>query len=193
MNFSKLKFYDDGRGKVEAIIFFKNNHGALVKQGGGTWSRPEHDTYQLEALIALKPHPTGRLGYDSALDRSIIDMSVHQTRDQVERLLDEIAALPPRSLEDIPESVVYEVHPLDVWGNERDGYEMNDVWPSRGQIEVPEDASHDDIVRALKREGFIDRNIHMRSVGIDGEVGYELYIHEARTHKPVYELRVAAR
>ena len=87
--------------------------------------------------------------------------------------------------------VTYDVHGLDVWGNAREGFEVNDVYPSRGQVEIPEDASHEEIVRALKAEGFIDRNIHMSSVEIDGEPGYTLYIGEARTNKPVYELRVA--
>lgn len=85
----------------------------------------------------------------------------------------------------------YDVHGLDVWGNEREGFEVNDVYPSQGKVKIPEGASDDEIVRALKAEGFIDRNIRMASVEIEGEVGDFLYIGEAKTNKPVYELRTA--
>jgi hypothetical protein len=86
------------------------------------------------------------------------------------------------------EMVVLDVHPLDVWGNARDGYEVNDVYHSRGSIEIPIDASHNEIVTAMKREGFIDRNIHMKSVEIDGEPEYGLNIADKKG-KPVYQLR----
>ena len=84
---------------------------------------------------------------------------------------------------------VYTVHPLDVWGNAREGYDVNDVLPSQGNVFIFDDATDEEIVRALKEEDFIDKGIHTRSVSIDGERGYDLYIGEARTNKPVYELR----
>ena len=86
-------------------------------------------------------------------------------------------------------STLYDVHGLDVWGNRREGYSVNDVYPSQGTVEIHDDATDEEIVRALKREGFIDKGIHTRSVSIDGERGYALYIGEARNYKPVYELR----
>jgi hypothetical protein len=90
------------------------------------------------------------------------------------------------------QTVLLDVHPLDVWGNRRDGFEVNDVWPSRGQIEIPVDATHQEIMTALKRGGFVDRNIHLKSIEIDGEPEFGLSIGEARTSKPVYQLRVAS-
>ena len=82
--------------------------------------------------------------------------------------------------------LTYRVHGLDVWGNKNEGFQVNDVYPSQGTIEFPEDASYAEIVRALKREGFLKRNL---SVTIDGERGYTMYVEDARIHRPEYELR----
>jgi hypothetical protein len=83
----------------------------------------------------------------------------------------------------------YEVHPLDVWGNKKEGFSVNDVYPSRGRISIPEDATNDEIIAALKKEGFINRNIRASSIGIDGEPGYTLYVEYKPTAHPEYELR----
>lgn len=88
-----------------------------------------------------------------------------------------------------PKLVTYNVHPLDVWGNARDGWQVNDIYPSDGTIEVPEDATNKEIVTALKKEGLIKPNIHASSIEIDGEVGYTMNL-EYRG-KPAYELRPA--
>jgi hypothetical protein len=87
------------------------------------------------------------------------------------------------------ESWVYDVHPLDVWGNRKEGFEVNDVYPSQGTVTLHEDMTHDEIVRALKREGFIDRHVRTARVGIDGEIGYTLYLRDEKLSKPAYELR----
>ena len=89
-------------------------------------------------------------------------------------------------------STVYEVHGLDVWGNTRDGFDVNDVYPSRGTVALYDDSTDAEIVQALKREHFIDQRIRFKSVTIDGEIGYVLSISEARTGKPVYELRAVS-
>ena len=86
-------------------------------------------------------------------------------------------------------ATTYTVHGLDVWGNAREGFDVNDVYPSRGRVTIFDDATDAEVVQALKREGFISPRIRVASVAIDGESGYSLYINEARTGKPVYELR----
>jgi hypothetical protein len=86
-------------------------------------------------------------------------------------------------------TLTYAVHPLDVWGNKRDGFEINDIYPSRGTIEIPTDARTADIVEALKKGGFIDRNIRHQSIGIEGEIGYTLNVRYEPTSHPEYELR----
>src|SRR5271166_3462407 len=109
MNFSRLKFYDMGDG-VQAKIFFENNFGASIVQGstssaiGGTggqrrYGDPEEDTYEVAVLVALKPHPKtdedSKITYSTPITDDVLG---HLTREEVENTLDEIAALPPRRL-----------------------------------------------------------------------------------------------
>jgi hypothetical protein len=83
---------------------------------------------------------------------------------------------------------LYDVHDLDVWGNEEEGFEINDVYPSRGKIEIPTDAKDADIVRMLKDEGFLKDTVKFSDVEIEGDE-YELYIRDSKTSEPVFELR----
>lgn len=53
----------------------------------------------------------------------------------------------------------YTVHALDVWGNAEEGYDVNDVYPSQGVLEL-DDAldfwSPEYIIRAMTEQGFIN-------------------------------------
>lgn len=83
----------------------------------------------------------------------------------------------------------YTVHGLDVWGNRRDGFSVNDVYPSHATIELPDDATDKQIIQALKDIGDIRPNFRFASFDIEGEIGYGLYVTYAPENKPVYELR----
>lgn len=107
MKFSRLKFYDTV-GRHEAIIMFPNNHGArVVSEYRHHRRRPgegsvEDDTYEVAVLVALKSRPRGTkddiaITYETPITDDVL---VNQTRDEVERILDEIAALPRRSFDD---------------------------------------------------------------------------------------------
>jgi hypothetical protein len=85
---------------------------------------------------------------------------------------------------------LYDVHGLDVWGNEEDGFEVNDVYPSRGTIEIPLHAKTADIVKALKEDGYIDRDVSPSNIEIDGDE-YNLDVRDASNGQPVYQLRPA--
>jgi hypothetical protein len=87
------------------------------------------------------------------------------------------------------QTVTLSVHSLDVWGNARDGYDVNDVYPSSGTIIVPIDATDDEVIAALKADGFVKRNVRKSSIRIDGEPEYGLFIEYAPTCHPEYELR----
>jgi len=81
--------------------------------------------------------------------------------------------------------MLYNVHTLDVWGNAEDGYDVNDVYPSVGVVELSNDMTDNAIFMALKdadiAEGDIDK------AGIMGEHGYTLYI--SYDNMPIFELR----
>lgn len=85
--------------------------------------------------------------------------------------------------------MLYRVYTYDVWGNEKDGWDVNDVYQTSDYVDIPDSPTDAQIITALKKEGLIKPRIHTKSIGIDGEPGYSLYITDARNGKPEYELR----
>jgi hypothetical protein len=100
--------------------------------------------------------------------------------------------------------VPYEIISLDVWGNAKDGFTVNNAFRTGRTVEVtavehvynentPQEfihfsVSNAHIIRALKREGYIKRNIHHKSIEIDGEQDYTLYVNDARNGCPELQL-----
>ena len=82
---------------------------------------------------------------------------------------------------------------LDVWGNEKEGFEVND----RSEIEQHEVADdffvmeNKKIVRWLKENGLIKRGIHTSSIEIDGDGETYLYIDDRRNGRPEYQIDLA--
>lgn len=83
----------------------------------------------------------------------------------------------------------YDVHTYDVWGNAKDGYNVNDVYPRSATIELADDAEDADIIRALKNAGILRSKARYSSFDIDGETGYTLYVNYSPTSYPLCELR----
>ena len=89
----------------------------------------------------------------------------------------------------------YDLYSYDVWGNNKDGFEVNDLY-FQCTIEI-DNESHEhttdkQIIQALKDEGYLKKNARFNSFGFhDG--GRSIYI-EYNTRKlsgyPIYELRM---
>lgn len=47
----------------------------------------------------------------------------------------------------------------DVWGNAKDGYEVNNLAVVEEDIYISDDASKDDILRLLKRIGYLKKSL----------------------------------
>lgn len=60
----------------------------------------------------------------------------------------------------------WEVMSLDVWGNEKDGYDVNN-WFHAGWLEFDDYPSENDIFKALKSEGLIGDKVRRSAVYID--------------------------
>ncbi len=43
---------------------------------------------------------------------------------------------------------------LDVWGNRKDGFEVNDKWKTSFVLEVRKNASHESILKELEKVGY---------------------------------------
>jgi len=101
VRFSRLKFYRashpnyGGPRLTKAVAFYPNGFGANVVERD-----PRFDSYDVEVLISIVPHPKGdsasdaELAYDNPLGDHVF---VDQTRDEAEDLLDQIASWPPNT------------------------------------------------------------------------------------------------
>lgn len=79
----------------------------------------------------------------------------------------------------------YTVHALDVWGNKTNGYDVNDVYPSQGELTLTEGEG---IAQALIDNDFIYSDFNSDKLDIDdSSADYNIYI--SYDGKPELELR----
>lgn len=79
----------------------------------------------------------------------------------------------------------YHVRTLDVWGNEEDGWQVNDVFPN-GYIDVEEGVTDEEIWTVLCADNAAQGPFSEAEFDWSGEL--TLYINEKATGKPVFEL-----
>lgn len=81
----------------------------------------------------------------------------------------------------------YRLYDYDVWGNEKEGYTVNDCFRSCQTIDLDESWDDARIIKALKHAGIIKKGIRAKSIRIDGEMDYTLYFEYK--DRPEFELR----
>ena len=86
-------------------------------------------------------------------------------------------------------SYVYEIVVYDVWGNKKDGHEVNAEYKTGELVELGVVDNDRDIIKKLKEKGYIGQKKRYSSYEIEGEDGYVLYVHRAKDYYPVCELR----
>lgn len=105
----------------------------------------------------------------------------------------------------VRKKLLFEVRSLDVWGNEEDGFEINQSFRA-GQILLPVfeveynvgmpqafkswDVSDATIVNTMREEGFLRDAVKPSQISIDASEGLEgsMWLNDAETGKPLYEL-----
>lgn len=86
----------------------------------------------------------------------------------------------------------FEIVSYDVWGNEKDGYDINQSFSTGLCIEIADPYNVPALIKELKKEYLRDR-LRASTFEIDGDADYSLYL--TRTIKgkitayPVLELR----
>lgn len=75
----------------------------------------------------------------------------------------------------------------DVWGNEKDGYEVNDAHYTGETFELSDTLTNKGIVTSLKRQGCIKKTAKNHCIKIDGEFEHSLYFEYKG--RPEFELR----
>ena len=82
----------------------------------------------------------------------------------------------------------YRWYSYDVWGNKKDGYDVNNVFRTNDVVFIPNEVSSDaDMTKYLKKQGFFKKEVKNKFVVYDGD---EHVIYVSYKDKPEGELRV---
>ena len=87
----------------------------------------------------------------------------------------------------------FKVYSLDVWGNDKDGYTVNDCIDTRIVLNFDDISEWGDfdfeVVKALKRANLVKKSARYNRFDIDGDIEFTLYINDSKNLFPLYELR----
>jgi hypothetical protein len=64
----------------------------------------------------------------------------------------------------------------DVWGNFKDGYEVNNCVLTNVCLELPENFTDKELFAKLKKAGIINKYKHFKGLEIDGEIDFQLFM-----------------
>ncbi len=81
----------------------------------------------------------------------------------------------------------YELWSFDVWGNEKDGYEVNDRSNWTYNFQMDSESTDAQIVKALVDWGFLADHVKPSDIEIEGD-GEHFFFNDAATHYPLGEL-----
>jgi translation initiation factor 1 (eIF-1/SUI1) len=78
----------------------------------------------------------------------------------------------------------------DVWGNDEDGYSVNDRFKTPTVVTLYENQTDEQIIEALKEQGVLSAKANKDNVEIDGEIEYALFLNDLSgiSPKPLLEL-----
>ena len=82
----------------------------------------------------------------------------------------------------------YELIEYDVWGNARDGYDVNQTFRTGQYYDIDPDWADKKLISELKKDGLIRKSIKFKSIEIDGD---KFSIYFEYKNKPEFELRRA--
>lgn len=81
----------------------------------------------------------------------------------------------------------FEIITLDVWGNEEEGFEVNDLHRTGDFITITEEATDADIIVALVVAGYVNEK-YISAVQLDWLDDGFIEVNSNATGKPVYQL-----
>lgn len=81
----------------------------------------------------------------------------------------------------------YEIISYDVWGNNEDGYEVNNKFTTGITLEIEETESNEKIIKMLKDLNYLNKLI--KFVVSDQSDENNIYIDLASDYRPICELR----
>ena len=82
----------------------------------------------------------------------------------------------------------FEIHSLDVWGNEEDGFMVNNAFHTGNHLTLTEGFSDDDLATALRADGTLNEGYIGADLSVEGDPDYMLCIYDASTGEPLWNL-----
>lgn len=82
----------------------------------------------------------------------------------------------------------FRLRTYDVWGNRTDGYEVNDTRDSGVRVILPDDCMHEDVIKALKAEGFLNKRMRNSTLETDWQTPGVCELEWAVTGEPIGRL-----
>ena len=77
---------------------------------------------------------------------------------------------------------------LDVWGNDKDGYEVNDRFTVLSDIkELPDEPTNDDFACWLRANGFLHKQVNTRYLSFEWIGENNIMVYREKDLIPLYE------
>lgn len=91
--------------------------------------------------------------------------------------------------------ITWRVYSYDVWGNKRDGYEVNNVFRTSEYFDSPDDPTDAQLLKSMKDAGIVKKGIRTSSVEFEdnGGEGKNLTIYISYKGRPEFEIRRESR
>lgn len=170
------------RSKVPSSQPTKRHHATKREAGADDWDVAMDAILENDAKRAAKIVHKIHEDHGAASETPEFSRALGATSDKVRKKFRELT-------EDVTSTTRYRLINYDVWGNENDGFEINNQFYTNDYVEIPKDASDAEIVSILKDEGIIKKSARKESIEIEGEEGYSLRFTHRPTGRPEFELR----
>jgi hypothetical protein len=82
----------------------------------------------------------------------------------------------------------YDLIEYEVWGNKRDGFEINDCFRVMKGIEIDDNDTDKDIVKKLKEVGYLKNTVRMNQMVIERNSESMIEFYERKDYKPSFNL-----
>lgn len=82
----------------------------------------------------------------------------------------------------------YRLITYDVWGNNEDGFYVNNRFRTETILDIPSEESDDKIIGVLKEKGILTDKANKNNVQIDGESDSVLFFTDSERGMPLFEL-----
>ena len=61
----------------------------------------------------------------------------------------------------------YEWYEYEVWGDEKEGWRVNDIWPTGDEFEIDDEWSRHQLISHLRRHKFFKRGVREKDVEVE--------------------------